>query len=51
MINDLFGKPIRQSSLNLRIPYQGSKNKIAYQLIEKMLDLKPNTKYFFDLFG
>ena len=29
----------------------GSKNKIATQLIRKMLDIKPKAKYFVDLFG
>lgn len=29
----------------------GSKNKIAKRLFEKMLEIKPKAKYFFDLFG
>jgi site-specific DNA-adenine methylase len=29
----------------------GSKNKIAIQLFQKMLEVKPNAKYFYDLFG
>ena len=36
---------------NLRIPYKGSKNKIADQIMNRMLELKPNTKYFVDFFG
>ena len=48
---DLLGKPIFPNVKNLRIPYMGSKNKIALRLFEKMLEIKPNTKYFFDLFG
>ena len=51
MINfDLFGKPIFPNVQNLRIPYMGSKNKIALRLLKKMLEIKPNAKYFFDLF-
>lgn len=48
---DLFGKPIFPDVEPLRIPYMGSKNKIAHALFEKMLEIKPNAKYFFDLFG
>lgn len=52
MINfDLFGKAAFGEVENLRIPYMGSKNRIAKQLFEKMLEIKPNAKYFFDLFG
>jgi len=52
MINfDIFGKPYFGEVLPLRIPYMGSKRKIAHQLFEKMLEIKPNAKYFFDLFG
>ena len=52
MINfDLFGKPIFPNVQNLRIPYMGSKNKIALRLFEKMLEIKPNAKYFFDIFA
>jgi len=53
MINrDLFGLPIiPQDIKNLRMPYMGSKNKIAVDLIKKMLEVKPNAKYFFDLCG
>ena len=29
----------------------GSKRKIAEQLMQKMLEIKPKTKYFYDLFG
>ena len=35
----------------IRIPYQGSKRTIATQLIDKMLEVKPNAKYFYDLCG
>jgi site-specific DNA-adenine methylase len=48
---DLFGRPILPESLGLRIPYMGSKNKIAVKLLQKMLEIKPNAKYFYDLFG
>jgi len=52
MINfDIFGKPYFGKVEPLRIPYMGSKRKIAEQLFEKMLEIKPNAKYFFDLFG
>ena len=52
MINfDLLGKPIFPNVKNLRIPYMGSKNKIALRLFEKMLEIKPNAKYFFDIFA
>lgn len=33
------------------IPYQGSKNLIARRLMDKMLEIKPNARYFVDLFG
>lgn len=33
------------------IPYKGSKRGIALQLFNKMLEYKPNAKYFYDLFG
>jgi site-specific DNA-adenine methylase len=48
---DLFGKPIFPDIKNIRIPYMGSKNKIAVELLQKMLEIKPNAKYFYDLFG
>ena len=48
---DLFGCPIIPEVEQLRIPYMGSKNKIATQLMRKMLDEKPKAKYFIDLFG
>jgi len=52
MINfDIFGKPYFGKVEPLRIPYMGSKRKIAEQLFQKMLEIKPNAKYFFDLFG
>ena len=37
--------------LQLRVPYMGSKNAIAEQLMDKMLEVKPKAKYFFDIFA
>jgi site-specific DNA-adenine methylase len=52
MINfDFFGKPYFNEVLPLRIPYMGSKRKICNELFQKMLEIKPNAKHFFDLFG
>ena len=52
MINfDIFGKPYFGKVEPLRIPYMGSKRKIAEELFQKMLEIKPKAKYFFDLFG
>ena len=51
MERDLFGYPILPEFKILRIPYMGSKNSIAIQLFKRMLDLKPEAKYFVDLFG
>lgn len=51
MFFDLFNKPVLPKSLQLRIPYMGSKRKIAEQLMQKMLEIKPKAKYFYDLFG
>ena len=48
---DLYGYPILPKIDILRIPYMGSKNSIAIMLFKRMLDLKPNAKYFVDLFG
>ena len=48
---DLFNQPIIPEFDILRIPYQGSKNSICIDLFRKMLELKPNAKYFVDLFG
>lgn len=47
----MFGKPYFNDIEPLRIPYMGSKRKIAKQLFQKMLEIKPKAKYFFDLFG
>lgn len=50
MQNDLFGgvrKPAKVQKF--RIPYMGSKNAIAEKLLDKMLEVKPNAKYFIDL--
>ena len=35
----------------LGLPYMGSKRKIAKDIVDKILEIKPNTKYVFDLFG
>jgi len=49
---DLFGDVIIPEGIkNLRIPYMGSKNKIAIDLLREMLKVKPKAKYFYDLFG
>ena len=48
---DLFNQPIIPEFDILRIPYMGSKNKICIDLFRKMLEIKPNAKYFVDLFG
>ena len=39
-----------QKLQQIRLPWQGSKRAIAPQLIDKMLEVKPNAKYFVDLF-
>jgi site-specific DNA-adenine methylase len=52
MINfNLLGDPILPNSLQLRIPYMGSKRKIAKELMQKMIEVKPKAKYFYDLFS
>ena len=49
---NLFGDVIIPENIkNLRIPYMGSKNKIAIDLLREMLKVKPKAKYFYDLFG
>jgi len=49
---DLFGDVIIPEGIkNLRVPYMGSKNKIAIDLLREMLKVKPKAKYFYDLFG
>jgi len=48
---DLLNKPVLPKNLQLRIPYMGSKRKIAEELMQKMLEIKPKAKYFYDLFG
>ena len=48
---DLFNYPVKKDILPLKIPYMGSKSKIAETLLLKMLEIKPNAKYFYDLFG
>lgn len=50
-MQDLFHNITTDNLLNLRIPYQGSKNSITEKLIYKMLEVKPKAKYFIDLFG
>jgi site-specific DNA-adenine methylase len=47
---DLFGNSSVKAE-PLGIPYMGSKRKHANALICKMLEIKPNAKYFYDLFG
>lgn len=42
---------VSKKSLNLRVPYMGSKNKIALPLLREMVKAKPNARYFYDLFG
>ena len=42
---------VPNKSLKLRVPYMGSKNKIALPLLKEMLNVKPNARYFYDLFG
>jgi site-specific DNA-adenine methylase len=37
--------------MKLGIPYMGSKRKIAKNVLDKCLELAPDTKYFYDLFG
>jgi 16S rRNA G966 N2-methylase RsmD len=46
---NLFNNIVRKNYSNLRIPYMGSKQKIAEELMYKMLEIKPNAKYFIDL--
>jgi len=49
---DLLGNvTIPDNIKNLRIPYMGSKNKIAVDLLREMLKVKPKAKYFYDLCG
>ena len=43
---DLFGNVVRKKYLNLRVPYMGSKSKIAKELMFKMIKIKPSAKYF-----
>jgi len=42
---------VPDKSLKLRVPYMGSKSKIALPLLKEMLKVKPNARYFYDLFG
>ena len=54
MQNDFFTNNVVKKPdklLKLRIPYKGSKIDIASQLIDKMLEVKPNAKYFIDMCG
>lgn len=37
--------------LKLGLPYMGSKRKLARQIVDKILQDNPNTKYVYDLFG
>jgi len=45
------GIVVPNKSLKFRVPYMGSKNKIALPLLKEMLKVKPNARYFYDLFG
>jgi len=36
---DLLGRPILPESLGLRIPYMGSKNKVAVELFQKIIKI------------
>jgi site-specific DNA-adenine methylase len=51
MIHDLFGNAYVTQTEPLGIPYMGSKRKYADALITRMLELQPNARYFYDLFG
>jgi site-specific DNA-adenine methylase len=42
---------VPNKSIRLRVPYMGGKSKIALPLLREMLKVKPNAKYFYDLFG
>ena len=49
---DLLGNIIIPEDIkNFRLPYMGSKNKIAVDLLREMLKVKPKAKYFYDLCG
>jgi len=48
----LFENPVKDfKAIPYRIPYQGAKHKIAGSLLDKMMELKPKAKYFYDLCG
>ena len=38
-------------SKSIGLPYMGSKRKLASQIVDKILEDNPNTKYVYDLFG
>ena len=46
---DIFKKP--KKTHDFSIPYMGSKRVIAERILDEMLKIKPNAKYFYDLFG
>jgi len=49
---DLLGNIIIPEDIkNFKLPYMGSKNKIAVDLLREMLKVKPKAKYFYDLCG
>ena len=49
---DLLGNIVIPKDIkNFNIPYMGSKNKIAVDLLREMLKVKPRAKYFYDLCG
>ncbi|RDU70420.1 hypothetical protein CQA66_08405 [Helicobacter aurati] len=37
--------------INVGMPYLGSKRKICFKLFQRINELAPNAKYFYDLFG
>jgi site-specific DNA-adenine methylase len=52
MQGNLFSGVHKPSKVHkIGIPFQGSKNKIAEKLMDEMLRIKPEAKYFVDVFG
>jgi site-specific DNA-adenine methylase len=50
-MHDLFGNAYERKTEPLGIPYMGSKRKYANALITRMMELQPNARYLYDLFG
>ena len=48
---DLFGNASVYKTKPVGLPYKGSKRKYADELICKMMELKPHSRYFYDLCG